>query len=266
MSRRLAALAAVCCVVLGATLAGCRVDVGVRTAAAADGAGRITVTVAVDEAVRRALTEPGLEAVVALFGDGDTDAADAAFADLRRTGWDVRAAKGEVTLSHDFSAPAQVEGLFRQLGGADPATSVFPEVRLVRSPGVWSTRLRMDAVVDMAPERVVALVARDVEPPPTPVEIEAVAGRPLAEIVRMRFAVDLAGTPEVAEARGSTAEAVAPAQWEVAVGERLDTTVTSDATNPTVWIAIGAVVISLALASFVVWQRRGMTPRGMRQR
>jgi hypothetical protein len=263
VSRR-TVVAALWCVLLGGVLAGCRVDVGVRTVAGADGAGRISVTIAVDDAVRAALSEPDLADVAALFAEGDTDPPGEAFADLRRNGWDVTAANGEITLTNRFAAPAQVEGLFRQLGGADPDTSVFPKVRLVRSPGVWSTRLRLDAVVDLAPERIAALVARDTTPPLTAEEFDAVVGRPLTEALRMRFDVELAGTPQVDEAKDSTAEAVAPGSWDIAVGQRLEATVASDATNPTVWIAVGALVVSLGLASLVYRRRRGVTPRSMR--
>ena len=224
--------------------AGCQVDTRVAVEVEDDGSGRVEVTVALDEAAAARVPELADQLEVDdLVADGWTVTGPAPEADGSTR---IRASKG-------FDSAEEAPSVLAEVAGAE---GPFRDLQVVSRPtlldDVWVLDGTVDLTAGLAGFSDDALRARldgtDVGRPVA--EIEAEAGRPIADIVTFEVAVRLPG--ELATNGGIDGER---AVWAPRLGERLDLAATGTTLRTTTALWLGAAGVALAALVALVARR-----------
>lgn len=200
---RLAALGAICLVLMG----GCTVSVGTEISVAPDGSGDLTVAVAVDrEADQRFYALSG-----AIFSESVT------LSDLAEAGWSVRRSAGEngssVSVTRHFDRAEDLGPLLESIGGRDPA--IFREASLSAKESPFARSYSFGLTLDLSAGELTRTVEKSLGKDSTRV----LAGRfgfDPARDVNLRVALAMPG-----QVRSQNADAVEGGSliWQVKAGE-----------------------------------------------
>lgn len=238
---------AVAALVALVALAGCRLDVTATAEIAADGPGSVTLAMALDATLVRALDEVAVDPTAPLA------------AAVLDSGWrlDRRAhpdGSMSVTLAHEVDGPDELAAVLRSL--SDDLDEHAPALIIDLTIDDSDTGMHVRGTAQLRPADDVGMLIDGVPQGPSTTVLAELA----AEMIDARLRLILPG--EVVEHDGDRRDGAA-VEWQLPVGVERDITMTTSRAGAS-WrspalaggLAAGLTVLVLGSATILVWRRR----------